>query len=132
MQPSVRGPGQSRAGNLFSSSLSMVSRPPLIPQMNITSIKCDSAIQYSQVNKKFIKEIGWCIKHTPRVGTHVEHDGVFIMCFVDGLSVSVYIKEHYLVWEDVDGTSLKFKIDRSLPAHVKTRLAHLPKFMKLF
>ena len=115
----------SRSMHPFSTSISVVSKamaPVTTTRMGAVDI---------DLNKRFLMGVGWCIKSTPS-GKSSEHDGVFTLLFLDGAVLNVFVKEHVLVWEEVGGVERRLKIERSLPGDIKRRLAHLPKFMKLF
>lgn len=89
----------------------------------------------SVIGKKFINGVGWCIKYAPNKSseyqTSNDGEGMFCMCFNDGIALNVYVKEHFLVYDD-GRVERRYPIDRDLPGDVKRRLAYLPKFMKLY
>ena len=95
----------------------------LVPPTTTVPLDLDSS---NQLNKRFIHTIGWCFK-----SGDTSLPGSFCMCFLDGISMTVFVKEHVLVYDD-GKVEVRMKIDRVLPNSVKSRLAHLQSLLSYF
>ncbi|KAI8802483.1 hypothetical protein BJ742DRAFT_873207 [Cladochytrium replicatum] len=78
---------------------------------------------------RFLGGVGWCVKSS---------DGRYTLFFMDGIQLTVEARSQTVVWVShqekvVEGEpERRFKIDKALPDFAKEKLAHLPRFLKLF
>ncbi|KAJ3350144.1 Serine/threonine-protein kinase plk4 [Kappamyces sp. JEL0680] len=71
----------------------------------------------------FLANVGWCVQTV---------DKQYSMLFTDGTQLLVNPKTKGLEFHDGKGDVSRHVIERTLAAHIKTRLAHFPVFFKLF